>query len=396
MLTQMTFVSIYFLLSKFENKKAAPWLLGLCLPVSSAVFLLGLLNRFGIWPIPMKNSGRPLFISTIGNINWYCSYVVTVLFVGAGLFWTDAGERKSRAVLLGGYVSLGFATLITQGSESGIFALVLVLAVLFILSAFSQDAWKMRRFWQILMLLGGAGAVVWMLNMFFPGQMNYSSRLGRLFYGPLAPVLLLVGAAGYIFGKKAEKGWGLARRMAKLLLVMVPAAFVIFIGMIALNTRHPGILGGLSDKAVFTFNNKWGSSRGATWTIGLRCFLEQDLLHKLTGVGPDCMADFLYTDSSSGLLEAVKEAFVNKRLTNAHCEMLTILVNMGIFGAVSYAGMWFSLLKRLLFPGRGRLRQSPLAVACGLGVLAYFLNNLWSFQQSVGAATVFAVMGLGE
>ena len=172
-------------------------------------------------------------------------------------------------------------------------------------------------------------------------------------------------------------------------MTLAPAAFAVFVVMIAVNTAHPGSLGALSDNRVFTFNNKWGSSRGATWTLGLRSFQELDGLHKLTGAGPDCMADFLYSEKSPALTEAARAAFENKRLTNAHCEFLTVMVNIGIPGTLFYIGLFLTVIRKMFASKNGN------TFACGLGVLAYMLNNLWSFQQSMGVAAVFAVMGLG-
>ena len=178
---------------------------------------------------------------------------------------------------------------------------------------------------------------------------------------------------------------------AKICCIAIPLLLVIFIGMIAMNTVHPGSLGALSQMSVFTFNDRWGSSRGATWSIGLQCFMEQDFLHKLTGVGPDCMADFLYKDSSDSLLALAQRAFEKMRLTNAHCEILTILVNEGSLGAICYGGM---LISQAYFLIRSRVNNA-YAAACGLCVLAYFANSLWSFQQTMGVVPLFVIMGLG-
>lgn len=397
MFPQLALVALYLLVSRFQLLEK--WLLCLCLPVSAATFVLGCLNRFDIWPLPMPNSGLPAYISTIGNINWYCGYIVAVFFLGVGLLWLDKGTNLSTA-LLSAYVLTGFAALITNGSDSGLFALAVVLLTLFVLSAGDENALRIRRFWLIVLLLAGACFLIMGLRFLFPGRINYTTWLGDLLtYSPFPALLLIAAALGLYLSKARDRHPSVTtyfvramRIAAKILCVAVPAGLLAFALMILINTTHPGSLGALSDKSIFTFNKQWGSYRGATWSIGLRCFAEQDPLHKLVGVGSDCMADFLYTDASPALLETVRDAFKERRLTNAHCELLTLLVNVGLWGALAFAGILFSILKRFL----GAREHNAYAAACGLCVLAYIANNLWSFQQSMSVATIFAVMGLGE
>ena len=440
---QLTLVVIYFLVSRFQFKDMAKWLFRLSLPVSAAVFLLGYLNRFDIWPIPMANSGLPGFISTIGNINWYCGYAVAIGFVGVGLLWLERGENKWYTALLCAYVFIFFATLITQGSDSGVFALGVVFLVMFFSSVKDEDGQRMYRFWLLVMLLMGAGLATMGLRLLLPGRMTFTSWVGDLLTYSLLPLLgMLPAGVGLLLGRQfcgkhgrlsdgkdsgqpggrggeqpdgkdsgqpgeesrggrpkiQDMYWKAWRAASKTLCIAILITVVIFTTMIAVNTLHPGSLGALSQKAVFTFNDKWGSSRGASWSLGAECFWEQDLLHKLLGVGPDCMADFLYSESGGGkvasepLVAHARKAFVNKRLTNAHCELLTILVNLGILGLVSFAGLLFTAVGRFL---RARGTNCYVA-ACGLCVLAYIANNVWSFQQSMSLATIAVVLGMGE
>lgn len=395
LIPQLTLVALYFLIRFFQTR--GEWVVILNLLASAIVFVLGFLNRFAIFPIPMKYSDRETFISTVGNINWYCGYLMAVFFVGVGLLWLDKGGDKRKTWLLCGYVFAGFATLITQGSESGIFALAVVLFTLFALSAKDGDPARVGRFWLLILLLGMAGSFTAALRLAFPGRITFTFAPGDLLtYSPL-PFIMAAAALAGIF--MTYKGKGASDTLlqsgmkifANICCIAIPLLLVSFIGMIVMNTLYPGSLGTMSQMSVFTFNDRWGSSRGATWSIGLRCFMEQDFLHKLTGVGPDCMADFLYKDSSDSLLALAQRAFEKMRLTNAHCEILTILVNEGILGAICYGGMLISHAYHLI---RSRANNA-YAAACGLCVLAYFANSLWSFQQTMGVVPLFVIMGLG-
>ncbi len=389
LLPHLTLVCIYFLVSRRVMKPK--YLLCLCIPVSAATFALGYLNRFDIWPIPMENSGLPLYISTVGNINWFCGYIVTVVFVGIGFLWLDDGKKIWRTVLMACYTCLGFAALITQGSDSGLFALAVVLLVMFVMSSRSEDTRRMKQFWMIVGLLGAAGMITMCLRVIWPEQINHTSGLIDLLTYSMVPVLivLLAGAGYWYTGRQtAPKVWPVVCRLVCCGVAAVVCGLVI---MIAVNTAKPGSLGALSSQPVFTFNNSWGSSRGGTWRMGLACFAEQDVLHKLVGLGPDCMAEYLYKGGSEELQAEVRGIFVNKRLTNAHNELITLLANEGICGVVSFFGLLFSLMRRFL----KSFEKNTYAAVCGLCLLGYMANNIWSFQQSLSVSTVFVMIGLG-
>jgi len=148
--TQMLFLTVYFGVSRFwRSNKVLP---GLWIPVGFTVFLLGYCNRFSFRPIKMAYANEA-FISTIGNINWYCGYVVTVFF-GILFYWWSGVEKNKwiRGVLLT-VCAIGFGTLVTQGSNSGHVTLAVLCLVFYLLSA--KDGEKMQRFWMMIALLGG-------------------------------------------------------------------------------------------------------------------------------------------------------------------------------------------------------------------------------------------------
>ncbi len=389
MVPHLILVAVYFLVSRFML--GVRWVLYLCMTVSAGTFALGCLNRFDIWPVSMENSGLPSYISTIGNINWFCGYIVTVLFVGVGLLWLEQGSTRWSKIFLSLYVCLGFAALVTQGSDSGIFALAAVLMAMFILSARAKEKRLMSRFWWIVLLFVAACLGILILRLIFPGRMNQTTgMMDLLTYSPIPAFIAIVAIAGLWYSGKssAPKVWA---GFAKGLYIIVPLLLCVMLAMIVINTKTPGSLGALSQKSIFTFTDQWGSNRGATWRFGLEIFGEQNILHKLVGVGPDCMADYLYIGGSDELRTDVETFFLNQRLTNAHNELLTLLVNVGICGVIAFGGMILCLLKKLL----GVVETNPPAAACGLCLLGYVANNIWSFQQSLSVSTIFVIMGIG-
>ncbi len=398
LLTQLILLGIYFLISRFWKSKN--WMFYLFLPVSAVVFGLGYLNRFGIYPIDMQLE-NPEFISTIGNINWYCGYLVSVFFGGYYLLWQSGSgwnrDKKSwKKALLMLYVAVGFATLVTQGSVSGLVTLAVMMIVTFCLSA--KDSERMLLFWQETMLLSLACLLTFCVRNFLHGQINYIDAFVDLLTNSAIPVIAAIVSGLVVMllmwcEKKGTYPIGLMRISARITAVGSIMVLCLVIGMIIINTMHPGSLGALSDMSFFTFSPDWGSNRGATWKAAVMCFSEQDLLHKVVGVGPDSMEAFLYGSGSAKLNQLVAERFGILRLKNAHNEWLNTLVNMGVLGFASYVGMMVSAIWRFLKRG---LKGNVMVGACGFCLLAYTINNMFSFQQSVSAATIFVILGIGE
>ncbi|MCR5754992.1 MAG: O-antigen ligase family protein [Acetatifactor sp.] len=391
LLPQLMFLYTYLLISRYWEKK--DWMFYLFFPVSAVVFGLGVLNRFGIFPIDMKVQ-NVTFLSTIGNINWYCGYVVTVFFAGCYQFIMKKWNKKWQKWLMGVYLAVGFATLVTQGSESGMVALAVACIVLFCMAA--KDGEQMVAFWQEMAILSGSCVVIGLVWKYLKWGLTYQNTYTATAFLSGIPylclVLTMIGCLTLWILKNRDLYF---RRLFKFfgwsICISVLLCICVMIAMIVKNTITPGSIGRFSSNSFFTFSLQWGSSRGATWKAGLGCFLEQGILHKLFGVGPDGMAAYLYTDGSEPLKAMVNEVFGAVTLTNAHCEWMTILVDEGLFGVIGYVGIMISMIIRALRAGI----KKDIATACGLCLLIYTVNNVLSFQQSMNLATLAVILGIG-
>lgn len=390
--TQLLLVAVYFAVSRFGTKKK--WLPALWIPATLVTFMLGYLNRFDVRLFEMKNTTNE-FISTIGNMNWYCGYMVIIFFGGLYYLWTMKEEKIWVNTVSGVWMTVGFATLVTQGSQSGLVTLVVMLLVLYLLSMKDMD--KLLLFFACCMSFGFACMVTCMIRTFLPERFNYEDGMVDLLtYSPMAFAFSAVACFMCLLlaflqkrGKSPVKAFTILGYVG---CGVVALALVTFVVLGLINTAHPGSLGRLSEVSALTFNKEWGSYRGATWAAGFQCFADQGLLGKLFGVGPDSMALYLHSNAGEELTAMLKECFKGKSLTNAHCEWLTVLVNNGLLGMLCYAGLFVSAVIRFLKAGK----TNPLAGACGFAVLAYVVNNMFSFQQALSAVTIFMVLGMGE
>ena len=394
---QLLFLLSYFAISRFTKKKERVWGLTAMLGVSLVVFLLGVLNRYEVNPLHMTSSG-PGFISTIGNINWYCGYWSVLFPLGAGLFLFMRRKETGRSEKLRyGLAALtlftGFATGISQGSDSGILAMIALLVLCGCLSVGSRELFC--RYLELLRMFCLSAMALGLVQLLFPTRNQYVTAAYRILvqtpYVLIAAIVLLI-LRFFLGRQKGEKIFRTVRIIWWCLMGLLGAAFVLFVILIVCNTKNPGSIGGLSQYAIFTFDEKWGSSRGATWSIGVQTWLSQDTLHRLVGVGPDCMAAYIYSGQDEALLSATQASFGNHRLTNAHGELLSVLVNMGVFGVIGFGGMLLTAVGRFL----RKSRTQVWCAACGLGIFCYMVNNLFSFWQIMNISQMFIVLGLGE
>lgn len=424
---QILFLFFFLLLERTLTTGMAKAGIGMMLSASTVVFLLGLLNRYGVNPLHMESSG-PGFISTIGNINWYCGYWSVLFPVCCGIFLfrekvlpgSKSAQQAPVSVLYrvlpvfsGIAVVIGFATGVSQGSDSGLLVLA---AMTLILGCFAgKEKEGLRHFIELLLLFCVSLTGLFALQHLFPERNKYQTA-GYLFltekpWGLIFGVLLLC-LYFFLFIRKnncangwtktvenhcdnkltgtADRGIVWTYRAWQILTGLSAAALVLYIGLLTFNTTHPGVIPALDGNALFTFNTSWGSSRGATWSIGIHTFLAQNFGHRLFGVGPDSMAAYLYQSDNSTLLAEVRATFGDKRLTNAHGEWITVLVNTGLMGLLSFAAMIISVVGTLF-----SRKQKTLAKACGLAVLCYTLHNIFSFEQMMNISQMYLVMGIG-
>ena len=397
MWTQLGAVIVYFMISRMWQWKS--WIPALVLPVSAVVFSLGYVNKFGLLPVDPEYV-NPSFISTIGNINWYCGYLVTVLFGGVYLLWRMEPEMTRKKLLLMAYVTIGFASLATQGSSSGMVTFAVIMFVLFGMSV--KDSGRMEVFWQEMTMFSGACLLTFILRKanVFSQELVLEGMTDLLTFSMVTILMTILSGIilCLIHRARLKRSYPekLLHRIYCGIAIAVPVMILLVLLLTLINTVTGGALTpGITDPEVtkwLTFNVSWGSARGGTWAAGARCFWEADFQHKIFGVGPDCLYAFLSNEGSAGLQTMVHDRFGGNRLTNAHNEWLTVLVDIGVLGLVSYAGMMITAIRGFLRAGENKM----LVGACGICVLAYTVNNMFSFQQVMNLSTVGVIMGIGE
>lgn len=394
--THLMVILSYFLISRFlvGNK----YFLETVIKISGVVFLLAVLNRFNIWPLKMEY-GTGSFISTIGNINWFCGYWSVFAWISVVQYWNrdyKSIKKEKWSAFYELFMSvLAIYTGIVQGSDSGLLAMVVVLMVLFWMSLENGD--RMQRLLEVLFVTFVSCAIAMIINKVFNKPIIYPNKISDCLTRTVFSWICMV-IVGLIFlwvrKKNRINSFKIVKikLLKKVALIIGGICIIGYIGLLTFNTLMPGKLGFLEGKALFIYNDQWGASRGITWKAAFLTWWNQDFWHKLVGTGPDCMWSFIDGATIPSLTEMVRKVFRDQRLLNGHGEWITNLANLGVLGAFSYAALMITYVKRLF----EKSKAIPLLYIFAICVLSYTVNNFFSFQTVVNLTAIFIIMGVGE
>ena len=338
--------------------------------VPATEFFLGILGRLGVNPISSlaTDSG---FLATIGNINWYSGLLSIFVPVGIGLMYTRRVFSK-EFYLCGLYVVLGEAALFLQGSEGA--ALIILASYILLLFISVADREKLKNFMIQLFVLGFSMTVVGIIMTVWGTRYTYDDnllvRICRMNIG-----IIIMAAAFFAYRlirlfeeiKVSYKRKLLQRIFMAAAGVFLVSCFVTF---------------------ILRFDDDFGNGRGIIWRICADIFMNFSPWQQVVGVGQDCLYSYALKDpvwSSS-----FENVFSGEMLTNAHCELLTTLIERGLIGAIVYIGLFVSTITGLF-----KVKEKePAAIICMLPIVSYFVFSQTSFSQIMSTPYVYILIGL--
>lgn len=383
-ITQLMTILGFFVMKNWTENDRWSWIF---LGISSLIVCgLSVANRHGADPLNVYDGmawlewNRRNLIATIGNINWACCFMAIGVPLLLWVAWTL--EDKYRIL---GYVGawIAIAGIWLQGSDSGILDLAVVVTVLLWISA---DRWdRLLRTIEIITLI----PLFWSVYSFFqfklvvPVETDIEGKFYTLLWLiPLAVCLIIRYGAGKLAKSGGEACW--LKKPIRIGIVMI---VLVGAGIFALCQISDGVWTTLGKIDVLRFNDSWGSLRGGVWKASVRCFGEMGISQKLFGAGPDCYALLL---ESMGTRFTVKGQWANAVYANAHNEFLTMLINEGILGVVTYFGIYASVALKLT----SDKRMQPKSVL-GIMILASYLGNqFFSFQQIISTPVMLMILGI--
>ena len=340
--------------------------------------LLGLINHFGVDPFGffenLRASDRGRFLSTLGNADFYGSYIVIAFSVAFGWFLRAASPRgRVLSALTLAAVSFGALVSGSDATALGLFAAALV----FPLMLFSDPA-AMRRYplgWGLFLL---CALVFGLLSARLP-SVTYISAIASFFSRAVVSLPLIAVSLLMWLLLRATRADHLPARKRGYIVVLLCVALVCFVTLLLLNTVWRDLpLGGLS--RYLHFSGSWGTDRGRIWAFTMRFYDSLPLPQKLFGAGPGALFH----------ADAVRPLFEDAALDTAHNEYLQYLVTNGALGLVCY-------LAALVFAIRAGFRRSassPVFRGFTAAVFAYAVQATVNIAQPVSTPLFFVLLGV--
>ncbi len=342
-------------------------------------------------------------VSTVGNANWFSGYMVCVLFVSAACYMTATLKEKKNSRAVKVFCMLVFLTgsycFFTQGSASAYPAVLAGFCVLLLFCG--KDMERLGSFTKLLVTFF-SGGLLHAVSVKAGVLERANDIVTRTVDGLVFQLFLLAASLIIMFIIRSRIKAGYSQTgfvTGNIVTVTFCVAALAYILLLTFNTVSGGIFG---NGPVLYFGERWGSSRGMTISAGFKLFCGETLKEKLFGAGPDTFYSLLTGGRFPDLAEKIGDYFGGARLTNSHCEPLTMLVNTGIAGTVCFYGMLISLLKKAF--GASVMRCSDKAyagsfhtvtLAVSAGIVAYMVNNIVSFQTAMNLSQLSLLLGFG-
>ena len=366
--------------------------------IATIAFILGVINRFSIYPFRMWGQAED-FISTLGNINWFCGYWCVWTGAGCGLYlYARTGVTR---VILSIYIWICAVTGICCGASSCYLAwgIMSLAALLWALS----DSAGLMRLCDMEILMFAALPTVRFIGALRPNRMWYDSSLLRgLSYGDMWMKPFIIGVVVFsvlkeIFRRRERnRAW-----LRPVIAGITGGGTVAAVLMIMLNSTIEGGIWPVRGMSIFTWGISWGNSRGGIWMISLELIRRLLPFRIFFGVGCDCMCSFAY--SMEDMVITLNRYIGRVYLTNAHNELLSMIINEGIAGAVAYFGVQFSSLGRCIH-GLEVTGTEPAAdpdplyggilLGAVLALAGYMTIGMVGFMQILSTPFMFMVMGM--
>ena len=338
--------------------------------VPFAVSILGILGRFGIYPLGISADDGS-FLSTIGNINWFTGFLSVFVPMGIGIAATR--KRFSLEFFLSEiYVIVGITALLVQGSESGLLIISGTYLLLCYLCLCERDSFK--SFLIQLFTLGIAMTVVYLLMYFFGKRYSYDDNLLiSICMNHVGIILMAAALFLYRLSRFMEEiSFEWKKKFLRRLFFAITIVGVVAAGVWIFNV----------------YGDDFGNGRGIIWRMSLDMFGSLPSIRKIVGVGQDCFYSYAYGNPYWS--ESFINVFDGNRLTNAHNMYLTLLIEAGVMGLLSYLFVFGYTLFNLI---KGSYKNKHAGLCCALVIFAYLLNGFVSFSTVVSSPYVFMILG---
>lgn len=374
----------YFFISKFYMLKNKDFFfLGIAF---TGVCALALVQFLGFDPFgliaTLTSVRRTTFLSTIGNMNVYASYVCIV--APLAMYLSCFENDKKRMVFWHIISCIGFIALFTSNSDSGYIGIGVSFILIFIIS--TKNTASFKRMWILILSFFLMAGLFKALSVIFTDTMYHLTMLTKVVTSKYIVFGGIVVSATVLYILKMyypnEKFLKTVRRISVIAVIsVIVGAAIVIIYFSFINT---GIsLGGLEN--YLRFDENWGTGRGDIWIKSLKTFSELPLSKKLIGAGEDTFA-LLLTDRLGYSQIKIGNSFFD----NAHSELIQYLLSIGIFGLASYLMLAFYAVKTAL--KSDSVTQNALMIP----IVAFLLQSTVNILQPITSPFIFVLFALTQ
>lgn len=317
-----------------------------------------------------------LFVSTMGNINIFASFIVIAFAVFAGFL--ICSEKIIMKTVSGLIVYLSAMVCLISNSDSVYLGVGIV--VLFLCYA---AIYKERVRWYLLMLLLMAAGNFSMafVNKYILVDYYKRDGISRSLENITINIVLLVLlalltiAVWQLYKKKPEL---LKENKNKLAIGITIILSILCIAALAVAF--------LNDMSIVNFNYKWGNYRGFIWSKCIGAYKDFGMVNKIFGYGNETIKLSVSNPNYDEMMEVT-----NRIYDNAHNEILQYLLTIGIVGVISYLGMFVCSIAYMLIKGKNNVYVIVCAAAC----IGYFAQSLVNLNQPFTTPLFFIFLALG-
>ncbi len=337
---------------------------------------IGVCDRYSIYilPVPYRSSE---FISTIGNINWICS-VLTILFPLVAWAYIATEGRLRILSTVGNILLMMLCAVIGADSVVIVVGMSLVGMLYYTLDN-RKYLGRLITFTGLLLTVDWIMTRISRINEFTVltyGTDYLTYKLGSIIWTLITGLIMLIAGILITWIESHRSDRSTSDEQAKIhrtriarivIIVSFIMAGVLYVTVSIINTLSP--LPVIGEISYFTFTDRWGNGRGASIYSAVLMLKEVDLKNLLIGAGPECYAVRIgQVGNAAGYVVEHFDAL----LASAHCIPMTLLINTGILGLVSYYAVFITCIWK-------NRRYAP----CVIPLVTYMIHGLISFDNTM-------------
>jgi hypothetical protein len=376
----------------YKNFIYKKWILDVFLISGFLVCAFGITDFFQLNILSFKDYIEPtqfnVFVSTIGNLNTYTSFVALVMGVSTVLY---AKETNFIKVLFYYFIMLISFFAIMMGLSDNAYLALGILFGFLPLYLFSTKS-GIKRYLFIITTFTSAIYIIGIINktmynriIKIDGILLKLSSFDKLSYIVFSLIMLclLSYIIDYISKNKRDqlgKIWKLAWFVG-LVFLSLSLAYILYDVNIAGNIEKYKAY-----SSYLLINDDWGTHRGFNWRIGIQDYKKFPMIHKLFGHGPDTYGIMTRLNNFTEMTTRYQEEY-----DSAHNEYLQYFITMGPLSLLSYLTFMVSSGIRMV-----RCSNSNVGVyAAFYGVLCYAAQAFVNISVPIVAPVMFILLAIG-